>query len=174
MVELLLGRSDPPLWSAASQGHIQVGWGSYLSPLLVAITRGHSDVAMRLLDCVPRLDVNIRTYLGDSALSMAAHQGHVDVVARLLEIWQTDRNGADRWGRTALWWAARAGQARIVQRLLEDDRVLTDMMDNDGVDAMDAASSQYHLDVVRLIRTHYSRRNSNWTGGGPHNLRTRS
>ncbi|KAI2861456.1 hypothetical protein CBS76997_10186 [Aspergillus niger] len=199
MVELLLGRSDvqvnaenqneqPPLWSAASQGHIQVverllqrgdinvnqGWGPYFSPLLVAITRGHSDVAMQLLDCVPRLDVNIRTYLGDSALSMAAHQGHVDVVERLLEIWQTDRNGVDRWGRTALWWAARAGQAQIVQRLLEDDRVSIDVVDKDGVDAMHAASSRYHLDVVRLIRTHYFRRNSNWTGGGPHNLRTKS
>ncbi|PYH67052.1 uncharacterized protein BO88DRAFT_455539 [Aspergillus vadensis CBS 113365] len=58
-------------------------------------TRGHSDVAMRLLNCVPRLDVNVRIYLGDSALSLAALQGHVDVVARLLEIWQTDRNGAD-------------------------------------------------------------------------------
>ncbi|KAI2885146.1 hypothetical protein CBS63078_11281 [Aspergillus niger] len=158
MVELLLGRSDvrvdaaekseqPPLWSAASQGHIQVverllqcgdidvnqGWGPYSSPLLAAITRGHSDVAMRLLNCVPRLDVNVRTSLGDSALSLAAHQGYTDVVARLLKIWQTDRNGADRWGRTASWWAAQAGQALVVQQLLEDDRVLINVVDNDGV-----------------------------------------
>ncbi|GCB25504.1 ankyrin-1 [Aspergillus awamori] len=199
MVELLLGRSDvrvnaaekseqPPLWSAASQGHIQVverllqcgdidinqGWGPYSSPLLAAITRGHSDVAMRLLNCVPRPDVNARTYLGDSALSLAAREGHVDVVARLLEDWQTDRNGADRQGRTALWWAARAGQARIVQRLLEDDRVLVNVLDNDGVDAVDAARTHYHFEVVGLIRSHYSRRYNNWTGGGPHNLRTRS
>ncbi|EHA17694.1 hypothetical protein ASPNIDRAFT_125931 [Aspergillus niger ATCC 1015] len=170
MVELLLSRSDvrvnsaeqneqPPLWSAASQGHIQVverllqcgdievnqGWGPYSSPLLAAITRGHSGVAMRLLNCVPRPDD-----------------------------WQTDRNGADRQGRTALWWAARAGQAQIVQRLLEDDRVLIDVMDNDGVDAMGAARSYYHFEVVWLIRTHYFGRYSNWTGGRPHNLTTRS
>nr|XP_001402132.2 hypothetical protein ANI_1_2064184 [Aspergillus niger CBS 513.88] len=199
MVELLLSRSDvrvnsaeqneqPPLWSAASQGHIQVverllqcgdievnqGWGPYSSPLLAAITRGHSGVAMRLLNCVPRPDVNARTYLGDSALSLTAREGHVDVVARLLEDWQTDRNGADRQGRTALWWAARAGQAQIVQRLLEDDRVLIDVMDNDGVDAMGAARSYYHFEVVWLIRTHYFGRYSNWTGGRPHNLTTRS
>ncbi|OJZ79597.1 hypothetical protein ASPFODRAFT_148864, partial [Aspergillus luchuensis CBS 106.47] len=199
MVELLLGRSDvrvnaakkseqPPLWSAASQGHIQVverllqcgdidinqGWGPYSSPLLAAITRGHSDVAMRLLNCVPRPDVNARTYLRDSALSLAAREGHVDVVAHLLEDWQTDRNGADRQGRTALWWAARAGQARIAQRLLEDDRVLVNVLDNDGVDAVDAARTHYHFEVVGLIRSHYSRRYNNWTGGGPHNLRTRS
>ncbi|KAI2813551.1 hypothetical protein CBS115989_9363 [Aspergillus niger] len=176
MVELLLSRSDvrvnsaeqneqPPLWSAASQGHIQVverllqcgdievnqGWGPYSSPLLAAITRGHSGVAMRLLNCVPRPDVNARTYLGDSALSLTAREGHVDVVARLLEDWQTDRNGADRQGRTALWWAARAGQAQIVQRLLEDDRVLIDVMDNDGVDAMGAARSYYHFEVVQAV-----------------------
>ncbi|BCS00198.1 ankyrin repeat domain-containing protein [Aspergillus luchuensis] len=199
MVELLLGRSDvrvnaaekseqPPLWSAALRGHIQVverllqcgdihvnqGWGPYSSPLLVAITRGHSDVAMRLLNCVPRLDVNVRTYLGDSALSQAAHQGYTDVVARLLEIWQTDRNGTDRWGRTALWWAAREGQARIVQQLLEDDRVLNNVVDTDGVDAMHAASSHYHFDIAWLIRTRCSMRYSNWTGGGPHSLRARS
>ncbi|KAI3034865.1 hypothetical protein CBS76997_10987 [Aspergillus niger] len=199
MVELLLGRSDvqmnagdqneqPPLWSAALQEHVQVverllqcgdidvnqGWGPYSSPLLAAITRGYSDIAMRLLNCVPRLDVNVRTYLGDSALSLAAHQGYTDVVARLLEPWQTDRNGTDRWGCTALWWAARAGQARIVQRLLEDDRVLIDVTDNDGVDAMHAASSHYRFDVARLIRTHCSTRYSNWTGSAPHHLRTRS
>ncbi|KAI3038218.1 hypothetical protein CBS147353_11912 [Aspergillus niger] len=179
---------QPPLWSAALQGHIQVverllqcgdidvnqGWGPYSSPLLAAITRGHSDVAMRLLNCVPRLDVNVRTYLGDSALSLAAHQGYMDVVARLLKIWQTDRNGADRWGRTALWWAAQAGQALVVQQLLEDDRVLINVVDNDGVDAMHAARSHYHFDVARLIQTHCSMRYSNWTGGGPHSLRTRS
>ena len=54
-------------------------------------------------------------------------------------------------GRTALWWAARAGQTEIVARLLKD-RVLTQLKDENGKDALDAASDHHHFNVVLLIQ----------------------
>jgi hypothetical protein len=40
-----------------------------------------------------------------------------------------------------------------VRRLLEDAEVQIDIEDHQGRDALEAARSQYHFDVVRLLRT---------------------
>lgn len=123
IVEYLLRRPDvrvnavgeferSPLWSAASQGHVQVvqrllqchqidinqGCAFYWSPLWAAIQGDHPDIAMQLLRCGTRLDVNARTYLGESALSLAASKGHLHVVERLLQDRRVDPNGVDKWG----------------------------------------------------------------------------
>lgn len=44
----------------------------------------------QLLRCGTRLDVNAPTYLGESALSLAARKGHLSVVEGLLEDRRTD------------------------------------------------------------------------------------
>lgn len=176
IVEYLLRRPDvqmnaveeferPPLWSAASQGHVQVvqrllqchqinvnqGRATYWSPLWAAIEGDHPHVAMQLLRCGTRLDVNARTYLGESALSLAAFKGHLCVVERLLQDRRVDPNDVDKMGRTAVWWAASAGQIDVVARLLKD-RVLTQLKDENGKDALDAASDHHHFNVVLLIQ----------------------
>ncbi|KAF7183608.1 hypothetical protein CNMCM7691_003887 [Aspergillus felis] len=178
-VELLLTRPNiqvnglehkeaPPLCLAARRGHTQVvrrllqcpgidmdqGWGAYLPPLLAAITEGHSNVAMQLLACGKRLNVNVQTYSKESALSLAARQGDLQVVNSILCDCRTDRNSVDDRGRTALWWAAHAGKSAVVERFLLDDDIRVDMRDDDGIDALNAASQQYHFDIVRLLRTH--------------------
>jgi ankyrin repeat protein len=175
-VEWLLARRDiqvnaadeqPPLWLAARHGHIRVveqllgcrtidinqGWGGYQPPLLAAIIAGHTDVAMRLLACGERLDINAQTYQKESALSLAARSGHLQVVGAILQDRRADRNSVDEQGRTALWWAAHEGQSTVVRRLLEDAEVQIDIEDRQGRDALEAARSQYHFDVVRLLRT---------------------
>ncbi|GIJ84990.1 hypothetical protein Asppvi_003845 [Aspergillus pseudoviridinutans] len=178
-VELLLTRPDiringvegkeaPPLCLAAREGHTQVvhrllqcpgididqGWGAYLPPLLAAITKGHSNIAMQLLAFGKRLNVNIRTYAEESALSLAARHGDLQVVSSILCDSRTDRNSVDDRGRTALWWAAHAGKSAVVERFLLDDNIQVDIRDDDGIDALNAASKQYHFDIVRLLRTH--------------------
>ncbi|KAF4231145.1 hypothetical protein CNMCM8980_005369 [Aspergillus fumigatiaffinis] len=175
-VEWLLARRDiqvnaadeqPSLWLAARHGHIRVverllecqttdinqGWGGYQPPLLAAIIAGHTDVAMRLLACGERLDINAQTYQKESALSLAARSGHLQVVGAILQDRRADRNSVDEQGRTALWWAAHEGQSTVVRRLLEDADVQIDIEDRQGRDALEAARSQYHFDVVRLLRT---------------------
>ncbi|KAL3468758.1 ankyrin repeat-containing domain protein [Aspergillus californicus] len=106
---------------------------------------------MQLLRCGRRLDVNARTYLGESALSLAASKGHLRVVELLLRDGRVDPNEVDKMGRTAFWCAASAGQTEIVARLLKD-RVLTQLKDENGKDALDAASEHHHFNVVLLIQ----------------------
>ncbi|GFF56661.1 osteoclast-stimulating factor 1 [Aspergillus lentulus] len=111
------------------------------------------DVAMRLLACGERLDINTQTYQKESALSLAAHSGHLQVVSAILEDCQADRNSIDKQGRTALWWAAHEGQSTIMRWLLEDAKVQLNIEDCQGRDALEAARSQYHFDVIRLLQT---------------------
>ncbi|GIJ91861.1 hypothetical protein Asppvi_010836 [Aspergillus pseudoviridinutans] len=175
-VEWLLARPDiqgnaskqneqSPLWLAARHGHIRVvqrllefqnidinqGWGGYLSPLLAAIVAGHTDVVMRLLACGDRLDINAQTYQKESALSLAARYGHLQVVDAILRDPRTDRNSIDDQGRTALWWAAYEGQTTVVGRLLEDTDVQVGIKDHQGAGALEAARSQHHFGVTGLL-----------------------
>lgn len=106
---------------------------------------------MQLLRCGTRLDVNARTYLGKSALSLAASKGHLHVVERLLQDRRVDPNGVDKIGCTAFWCAARAGRTEIMARLLKD-RVLTQLKDKNGKDALDAASDNNYFNVALLIQ----------------------
>ncbi|GIJ84937.1 hypothetical protein Asppvi_003792 [Aspergillus pseudoviridinutans] len=175
-VELLLTRSDvlvntgggeqTPLWLAATGSHTQVvdrlvqcpgidinkGWGPYQTPLLAAIIKGHSNVAMPLLACGEQLDTNAETYEKESALSLAARQGDLQVVDSILQNGRTNNhNIVDNRGRTALWWAAYSGKTTVVERLLWDDHVLVNVKDDEGIDAMAAARMQDHSDIVSLL-----------------------
>jgi serine/threonine-protein phosphatase 6 regulatory ankyrin repeat subunit B len=192
MVDLLLTRPEiringvegeevPPLCLAAREGHTQVvrrllqypgigmdqAWGAYLPPLLAAITTGHSDVAMQLLASGKQLNVNIQTYATESALSLAARHGDLQVVNSILCDSRTDRNSVDDWGRTALWWAAHTGKSAVVERFLLDDNIQVDIRDDDGIDALNAASKQYHFDIVKLLRTHRAEHHHGVGGSRP-------
>ncbi|KAJ5849375.1 hypothetical protein N7534_008064 [Penicillium rubens] len=97
MVELFLARGDiqanvqqaPPLFHAAKKGHVEVVrrllqfdtidvnqqfWNS--SPLCVASEMGHPEVTRLLLEHTTPPDTNLKTYMGDTALSLAAYHGY--------------------------------------------------------------------------------------------------
>ena len=94
MVEPFLARGDiqvnvqqaPPLFHAAKQGHMEVVrrllqfdtidvnqqfWNS--TPLYVASEMGHLEVIRLLLEHTTPPDINLKTYRGDTALSLAAY-----------------------------------------------------------------------------------------------------
>ncbi|OXN27228.1 hypothetical protein CDV57_06183 [Aspergillus fumigatus] len=111
-------------------------------------------IAMELLASGKQLNVNIQTYAKVSALSLAARHGDLQVVNSILCDTRTDRNSVDDWGRTALWLAAHTGKSVVVERFLLDDNIQVDIGDDDGIDALNAASKRYHFDTVKLLRTH--------------------
>lgn len=108
--------------------------GGYVPPLLIAIITSHPDVALTLLACGYRLDINAQTYQKESALSLATRYGHLQVVDTILQDRRADRNILDDEGRTALWWAAHEGQTAVVRRLLEDADVQVDIKDRQEAD----------------------------------------
>lgn len=144
LLEVLLTRPDialnignaSPLFYAAEKGHLGIVrrlleckdvdinmtvWNK--SPLFIAIEHGHIEVAKVLIGHSNRLDVNSTTFLGDTALSVAAVNGHLDIVELLLQNEKLDCMVQNAFGETALQLAAREGHEAIVRCLCGDIRV---------------------------------------------------
>ncbi|XDG05266.1 hypothetical protein ABKA04_004881 [Annulohypoxylon sp. FPYF3050] len=140
-----------PLEEAAASGHIRIvqllldkggdpnyrgrdGW----SAIHWAAEEGHLEIVRKLLD--HRAEVNTVSSYGTSPLHCAANGGHVSIVRLLLG------NGADPLkstchGWTALHHAAFMGHSDVVRLLLEDERVRSNIsqQDNHGCPVMEEA-----------------------------------
>jgi ankyrin repeat protein len=145
MVKLFLARGDiqanvqqaPPVFHAAKRSHVDVvrrllqfdtiGINQQFrnsSPLCVASEMGHPEVTRLLLEHTTPPDTNLKTYVGDTALSLAAYRGHLAIINLLLEVDQLDVTATNKFGDTdtALCKAARFGHAHVVKRLYRDTR----------------------------------------------------
>jgi ankyrin repeat protein len=79
------------------------------------------------------IDINVRSNYGQTALSIAAERGYIDIVTLLLSHPSIDVNAQDLDRQTALGWAIYNGRDQVVALLLQDPSVRTDMMDIDGM-----------------------------------------
>ncbi|KAJ5481373.1 hypothetical protein N7475_000185 [Penicillium sp. IBT 31633x] len=143
MVELFLAREDiqvnvqesPPLFYAASKGHEEIVrrllcfgtidinqqlWNS--SPLCIASGMGYLGITKLLLDHTISPDINLKTDVGDTALSLAASGGYLAIINLLLEKKGLDVTAVNKFGDTALCKAARNGHEQVVKRLYGDAR----------------------------------------------------
>jgi ankyrin repeat protein len=93
------------------------------SPLFIAIENGFRHIAKLLLLHGRRLDINIKSYLGDTAFSLAACFGYLDIVDCLLQDERLDVTPVNSSGESALCLAASRGHECVVKRLCCDDRV---------------------------------------------------
>ncbi|XP_024142769.1 ankyrin repeat domain-containing protein 50 [Oryzias melastigma] len=85
-------------------------------PLHSVAWTGHAKVGRRLLE-TSGIDVNLACHQGATALSIAAQEGHANVVKMLLEK-GSNPNHLDKYGRSPVKVAAKYGHFNIV-RLLE-------------------------------------------------------
>ncbi|CAI7605778.1 unnamed protein product [Penicillium manginii] len=123
MVELFLGRADievnvqgaPPLFHAAIEGHLDVLRRLLCfdtininqtyrdeSPLCAASAMGHLEVTKLLLRHTTPPNINFKTYMGRTALSLAASGGHSHIVALLLQEKGLNVSAAHTFKETAL------------------------------------------------------------------------
>src|SRR5699024_2271659 len=88
------------------------------TPLIEAAQEGHYPIVERLLqaDAI----INATNSSGDTALALAAENGHIDIV-RLLIACGADVDGSSQkiGGRTALMKAVQAGRLEIVSLLID-------------------------------------------------------
>jgi ankyrin repeat protein len=143
MVELFLARRDiqvnvqqaPPLFTAIIKGHLDVLRRLLCfdtininqtyrgeSPLCVASAMVYLEVTKLLLRHTPPPNINFKTYIGCTALSLAASHGHSDIVALLLEEKSLDVSATDTFEETALYHAAWNGHEQVVMHLCKDPR----------------------------------------------------
>ena len=88
---------------------------------------------------------------GDTALIMAAYHGHIEVVARLLQVESIDVNQAGYKGTTALWCAAYNGHNAVVKYLLAAQGIDVNHANNNGSTALMLAAQNGHIEVVKYL-----------------------
>ena len=121
-----------------------------LTPLLIACERGHADIAIKLVEsgASPIKDKN-----GASPFSVAAFCGCTEVVEKLLhhDFGKRLLNAKDdAGGCTPLWLAARTGNRKMVNILLQSGADLT-IANNDGLTPLKAAEKYSKQDVIDEI-----------------------
>ncbi|CAI8021638.1 Kinase D-interacting substrate of 220 kDa, partial [Geodia barretti] len=113
-----------------------------------AAERGDVEAVERLLST--SVNINSRTEdEGDTALLLASHRGHVEVVRLLLKA------GAavfipDKCCRTPLYWASFYGHRAVVELLLENGADVS-ICSEDGFSPLYVASGKGHSDVVDIL-----------------------
>ena len=85
------------------------------TPLYYASTVGLETVVLLLLE--QGADVDAKTRFGETALQLAAKNGHA-AVARLLLDREAEVDSEDSLGRTPLYWAARSNHLMVIKLLL--------------------------------------------------------
>lgn len=110
-VKLILARPDLLVNAVDWKGM------STLMNLLAARNTVHNGDTIRLILEHPEVDVNIVNRFGETALMLAARNGHEEMVKQLLARGDVKRDVRDHFGRTALIWAIGKGHESIAQLL---------------------------------------------------------
>jgi ankyrin repeat protein len=123
------------------------------TPLHCAALRGHLACVQYLLSLPGAAAVrDVWTPRGSSAVAVAAHNGHVNVVRALVEA-GSDAAQAGLTGWTPLHWAAVRGRLACVQYLLSLPGAAADMgaVTHGGSTAMALAAREGRVEVVRAL-----------------------
>ncbi|CAB3387794.1 Hypothetical predicted protein, partial [Cloeon dipterum] len=143
--------------------------------LMCAVHNNRLDVVNFLLETVEDLEIDVEDMERQTALFHAAHNGHHDVVKRLIEAGArynlrnkvskslTPRylftlwcNFQKKTGRTPLHAASENGHVEVLQLLLLQENLERDVQDEDGNTALHiAAENQQTLAVEALLEVGY-------------------
>jgi len=120
------------------------------SPLITAVSRGHTSVVKSLLERGAKVDV--RNGSGMSGLMIAARKGDGDMLSLLLKH-KPDKahvNLQDRSGYSALMWASENGYTGLVKTILDNESNVN-LRKSDGKSALMLASENGHTEVAKLL-----------------------
>jgi ankyrin repeat protein len=117
------------------------------TPLHAALSKGHSEVALFLLQ--RRAKANVKDSRYQTPLHIASHQGYTDVIRSLISR-GVDPNAEDRENETPLSLASRHGKIEAIQLLLQHGAD-ADHQGPYGRTPLHVASNYEHHQVVRLL-----------------------
>lgn len=122
------------------------------TPLMEAV-RVNSIKTAELLLMIPAVDVNAKTRMGKSALSIACERGAEEIVHLLLQRGNVAVNPMDGRGKTPLLVAAISNHTMIVKMLLECPGINAYIQDNEGHTAYSWGTTYAHSSIVSLFHT---------------------
>nr|XP_057934086.1 ankyrin-3-like isoform X3 [Doryrhamphus excisus] len=99
------------------------------------------------------VDINICNQNGLNALHLASKEGHVEVVAELLQQGANVDAATKQKGNTALHIASLAGQTEVVKELVSHGANINAQSQN-GFTPLYMAAQENHLDVVQFLLDH--------------------
>ncbi|XP_067656472.1 ankyrin repeat domain-containing protein 50-like [Haliotis asinina] len=118
------------------------------TPLMKAAYSGHNRVFELLV--MRGGNVSVIDADGDNILHTACYGGHIEMVKYVLLHTKLDINSRGQSGRTPVMLAARKGQERVFQ-LLVDRGANVSLKDDFGDDITHMACSGGHLDMVKYV-----------------------
>lgn len=120
--------------------------------LIWAAAHGHKEIVKLLLD-TKRADIDIQDFDGDTALSAAASNGHEDIfIFSLLLKYGANVNIQNKYGNTALIWAAINCQSDIISLLLKNG-ANADIKNKKGSTALFFATHRGKTEIIEMIKS---------------------
>ncbi|EAT34709.1 AAEL013079-PA, partial [Aedes aegypti] len=129
---------------------------------ILANEGNHTLLERALNACKDPIDLEIEDLNGQTALNIAARNGHIEIVRLLLHYKQPlndgtgrfrkiDVNHADRDGWTPLRSASWGGHTDVVKLLIESGACAIDRADKEGRTALRAAAWSGNEDIVKIL-----------------------
>ncbi|XP_059172662.1 ankyrin repeat and KH domain-containing protein 1-like [Physella acuta] len=119
------------------------------TPLLVAATIGHVDIAALLIE--HGADVNASNTRGRTALMVASEHGFPIIVSMLLQK-MADVNHVDHAGNTSLILSMRRGcPIEVAETLLKQEGVNIEHINEKGETALTKALKEFELEKVKIL-----------------------
>lgn len=119
------------------------------TPIHIAAQQGNTGPLRSLLKFWPK-EIDSRDGEGNTALNLAAHNGHKAAVALLVEYGANIKN-KDKDGSTPLHDAAAEGYPEIVELLLKKQSDIINLRDGDFFTPLHRAARGNHASVIRAL-----------------------
>ncbi len=130
--------------------------GEDKSPLIIAIEKGHTTMALYLISKDAVIDV--QDIYGNTALHYASQNGQDSVVQALLTKIDVNIRTKNQDGRTALMLAVAGGHTNVVQQLLAyakanaiNTTIYVNILDNSSKNALDFVSKKGSHAILQLL-----------------------
>jgi ankyrin repeat protein len=123
--------------------------GYPISPLILAIDKGASIVSLLLSN--PKIDPNIKNWVGEPLLMLAVKRQDRKIVQMLLRQERTDPNLHDRFHGTALYRASEAGYIEMVKDLISLGKANVNLCPLDKVSALYSSIANRHLEIAKEL-----------------------
>nr|VDD08415.1 unnamed protein product [Brassica rapa] len=121
------------------------------TPLYTAADNGHSLVVEEMLKHMNLETASIAARNGFDPFHVAAKQGHLETLKKLLETFPNLAMTTDLLCTTALHTAATQGHIDVVNLLLKTDSHLAKIAKNNGKTALHSAARMGHVEVVKSL-----------------------
>ena len=137
-------------WIDAASANIDAARGH--TSLILLCKHGKIELAQKILTSVDNINVNEKDLNEMTALMWASHNGHIQIVEKLITEYNANVNEKDNYGMTAMMWASKFLHTQTVKTLVIKYNANLHEKDNDGKTAFDHAKDSHNFDMLETLK----------------------